>query len=336
MKLQRNLVLLLIVLSTKVFAQDIKGAYIRTAWVPTFTYTYAYTYTVTVLTSISTNSNRTTIPMNFMFNSNVNTFSLCTYSEINSTAVSTYTGNYTYGGAGYYPSWYVDTFRVSGIKNIFSSQTQSVLAGCKQYLYNSNNSWRNISCVINNFPPHLSVSGNQVFYNPMVTDAEGDSLSYNLTNCYNTTSYYIPNDVTISPSTGIMSLSKDSLGSYAFTMEIKEWKKNTSGLYTLAQVTGVDFVLDIDATVGIKEQKNQSLNAFIYPNPVVNKMTLEFYFQVLSKQKITINNSLGQIVYSLNTVSQKQELDLSFLSSGIYYLKVENISGQKVFKVIKE
>ncbi len=336
MKLQRNLFLLLIVLSTKIFSQDIKGAYIRTAWVPTFTYTYAYNYTVTVLTDIASNNNRPQIPVNFIFTSNISTYSLCTYSEINNVGVSTYTGTYTYGGAGYYPMYYLDTFKVASINNLSSSQTQSVLATCKQYLYNSNNSWRNISCRINNFPPHLSVFGNKVLYDPMVTDAEGDSLSYSLINCYNTTSYYIPSDVTISPSTGVMSLSKDSLGVFAFAMEIREWKKNTSGTYQLAQVTGVDFVIDIDATVGIKKTDLKNSDIRLYPNPIIEKLNLDFHSPIISETKITIGNSLGQIVYSLNNVSQKQELDLSFLTSGIYFLKIENISGQKVFKVIKE
>jgi len=45
---------------------------------------------------------------------------------------------------------------------------------------------------------------------------------------------------------------------------------------------------------------------------------------------------LGQLVYDLKNPLSKQQIDLSFLSSGVYYLKVQNDSGQRVFKIIKE
>ncbi len=56
----------------------------------------------------------------------------------------------------------------------------------------------------------------------------------------------------------------------------------------------------------------------------------------LKESKLDIINSLGQIVYTLNNPDQKQEIDLSFLASGVYYLVVQNRTEQKAVKLIKE
>ncbi len=83
----------------------------------------------------------------------------------------------------------------------------------------------------------------------------------------------------------------------------------------------------------ISNNLSDQLNG-MYPNPVKDKLTLEF--DNATSNNLYITNTLGQIVYSVNTVNSKEELDLSFLPIGIYYLKIQNNSTQKVFKVIKE
>jgi hypothetical protein len=52
--------------------------------------------------------------------------------------------------------------------------------------------------------------------------------------------------------------------------------------------------------------------------------------------KLKITNTIGQIVYSSLSKNVKEAIDLSFLASGVYYLKVQNNLEQKVFKIIKE
>ncbi len=83
--------------------------------------------------------------------------------------------------------------------------------------------------------------------------------------------------------------------------------------------------------IGIKEiDKESSFN--MYPNPTNGKLHIENE----GLTRICLTDCLGQIVYVLNDPIKKQEIDLSFLSSGIYYLKAENAEGQKCFKVLKE
>ncbi|MBA2613799.1 MAG: T9SS type A sorting domain-containing protein [Bacteroidetes bacterium] len=80
----------------------------------------------------------------------------------------------------------------------------------------------------------------------------------------------------------------------------------------------------------------ESFDFKFYPNPVKDKLTLEFMPNKFINKKISISNSLGQIIYVSDSLNSKQEIDLSFLSSGIYYLKVQNNTEQKIFKIIKE
>jgi hypothetical protein len=70
-----------------------------------------------------------------------------------------------------------------------------------------------------------------------------------------------------------------------------------------------------------------------FPNPATNKITFE-YKDELQLQTINIKNILGQQV--LQFIEPKKEIDVSFLSSGIYYLTVETNKGTKTFKLQKE
>lgn len=55
-----------------------------------------------------------------------------------------------------------------------------------------------------------------------------------------------------------------------------------------------------------------------------------------SISKLSITNALGQLVYTKNKLDLNEGLDVSFLSTGVYYLKIEGEKGDKTFKVLKE
>jgi photosystem II stability/assembly factor-like uncharacterized protein len=73
----------------------------------------------------------------------------------------------------------------------------------------------------------------------------------------------------------------------------------------------------------------------IFPNPVSDKLHFEFE-NILPGLELKITNTLGQLVYSKQNVDLQEDLEASFLKAGVYYLKLENDEGQKVFKIIKE
>lgn len=89
-------------------------------------------------------------------------------------------------------------------------------------------------------------------------------------------------------------------------------------------------------TAAIVVNANNLNDVIIYPNPLINKLNINFEMNIAENYYLQITNTLGQKIYSIDTLTRKQEIDLSFLESGIYYLRVQNNSEQKVFKIIKE
>jgi hypothetical protein len=89
-------------------------------------------------------------------------------------------------------------------------------------------------------------------------------------------------------------------------------------------------------SVGIKNNSFENDFVKVYPNPFKDKLNVEFSTNEIKDKKIYITNTLGQVVYSLENLNIKQEIDISNLASGIYYLKIQNSSTQKVVKIIKE
>jgi hypothetical protein len=74
----------------------------------------------------------------------------------------------------------------------------------------------------------------------------------------------------------------------------------------------------------------------VFPNPVTNKLNVEFNFVVPEVSNLLIYNYQGEVVYRLDKIQQKQEIDFSYLSHGIYLLKIYGISLQQVIKIVKE
>jgi len=90
---------------------------------------------------------------------------------------------------------------------------------------------------------------------------------------------------------------------------------------------------DFADALGIEEE-NFPKNLNVYPNPTSGKLNLKFSaLQIIS---VRIENALGQLVYEQKELNSDKELDLGFLSSGIYYLTIQNKSEQKTLKLVKE
>lgn len=83
-------------------------------------------------------------------------------------------------------------------------------------------------------------------------------------------------------------------------------------------------------------ENDQNLHLSVYPNPVKDKLSIEL--KGTSKEKIQFDliNSLGQPVVIINELNSRQELDVSHLPKGIYFLKLQTETQQEVYKVIKE
>ena len=85
--------------------------------------------------------------------------------------------------------------------------------------------------------------------------------------------------------------------------------------------------------VGIKEQQESRLS--LYPNPAIDKITIETS-SMLTKTKLSISNLSGQELITRQITSPKTQLDISSLPSGIYFVRLKNDKTVAMGKFIKQ
>lgn len=101
-----------------------------------------------------------------------------------------------------------------------------------------------------------------------------------------------------------------------------------------------DFFLSkvfVRSTTGVEDGLSKDLNVIVYPNPVVNEVTVELpeeFGRVASVSMFDIDGKLILLAYSDGTGS-KINIDMpAGLSHGVYFLKVERGSKQAVRKIV--
>lgn len=89
-----------------------------------------------------------------------------------------------------------------------------------------------------------------------------------------------------------------------------------------------------DTLLTISENESEEQQVTIFPNPFSNIIKLN---HLPDKGKLTIENLLGEIVFSETLTSKMQEeINLHFLSSGMYFLNIENNGNSYTKKIIKQ
>lgn len=74
----------------------------------------------------------------------------------------------------------------------------------------------------------------------------------------------------------------------------------------------------------------------VYPNPFTNKITISAQNFDQKNIQLEIINSIGQLVYTQSSLNDQNEIYLTYLSTGLYFLKFKSESTQAIFKLIKE
>ncbi len=108
---------------------------------------------------------------------------------------------------------------------------------------------------------------------------------------------------------------------------------------SIAIITGNNGVIlrwNYKSTVftGIDENKLNESVIKIFPIPTTK--SLHFKSKFISTANFIISNTIGQIVFSKNDFDLQQELDLSFLSSGLYFLDLRTEKERQLIKILKE
>jgi hypothetical protein len=83
----------------------------------------------------------------------------------------------------------------------------------------------------------------------------------------------------------------------------------------------------------VNESKQIESNLKIYPSPTSNYINLEWPNEVYSLQILNIQ---GQIFHELNNIDGHQNIDVSFLPSGIYFIKVNYNKVNQIIRFIKQ
>lgn len=94
------------------------------------------------------------------------------------------------------------------------------------------------------------------------------------------------------------------------------------------------FSLMVDECTGIKGVERLQGGIKIIPNPNAGKFVVEFKEDGL--KKLLLSNHLGQLIHTIITENQQQEIDISSFAKGIYYLITTSDSGTHSLKVVVE
>jgi len=88
----------------------------------------------------------------------------------------------------------------------------------------------------------------------------------------------------------------------------------------------------LSTCTGIDDELNMEDNLVVYPNPTTGKIKISG----IEKGEVMVLDVFGRIVKNVEIVDDKNELDLSILPSGIYYLQMTQSSGSIKKKIIKQ
>jgi len=80
----------------------------------------------------------------------------------------------------------------------------------------------------------------------------------------------------------------------------------------------------------------QNLKLRVFPNPAKELLHVEFLIQNEKEVTIIIENILGQIVYTMQTNKPINSINTSNLLAGVYFVKVNSITGSAIEKLLIE
>ena len=136
------------------------------------------------------------------------------------------------------------------------------------------------------------------------------------------------------PFKSTIKISPLNLGAYKIKVALKNYDGITTPVCTILNSTNYDSLnINVIAPTAIKQNNNVFSLVNVIPNPFQNAIKLNLPPQL--NCNIIITDNLGKFIYQKEKYNSNQELDLSFLLDGVYFLKVNSNSQQKVFKIIK-
>lgn len=75
---------------------------------------------------------------------------------------------------------------------------------------------------------------------------------------------------------------------------------------------------------GVEDLETNSSMFNVYPNPAFSLLNIEMYSKISPRSKLSIFNSIGQLISTHSLSSWHTQLDISNLSNGVYFIKFGN------------
>ena len=111
-----------------------------------------------------------------------------------------------------------------------------------------------------------------------------------------------------------------------------------SGVFKKSTGANHNYIAKLSTVTGLAKSAPSKVSVNVFPNPVKDKLNLEFAGNETGDLSLSMINALGQTVLNskIEIHNFNSILDLSCLQSGVYYLKIENDKTNRVLKLIKE
>lgn len=112
-----------------------------------------------------------------------------------------------------------------------------------------------------------------------------------------------------------------------------------SGNEVVSNVRYIDSLRHDVPQVGIKEQKELSLNTFVFPNPSVNEFVVSYELPAAAEVKIALVNMVGKEVLAEAVELQaagahKKMIGTAGLPAGVYFMNIQTGAYKETHKVI--
>ncbi len=142
---------------------------------------------------------------------------------------------------------------------------------------------------------------------------------------------------TITPVDEIIKIFPLIQGSYKIKAKLVEYDNFVyPGCYVIKASTSDSLNINVVTYTSLDKNQIELDNVRFYPNPTKNKILIDAGNLNLENAKINIYNSIGQSVFSMDNLKSNQEINLTELAAGLYYLTIEKKSYQKTIKLFKE
>jgi hypothetical protein len=155
--------------------------------------------------------------------------------------------------------------------------------------------------------------------------------SITLETCYYEDGFWVGNLIKLDT----FLIGKMSAGTYKATFKTNfSYDDNNPTICLPGVVSKVTFTFNVTTDVSI-EKKIEEFGFRIYPTIIQDKINIDLVPWQILNFEMDIENAMGQIFFRQKILNDKEEIDLSFLSTGIYYIKIQNNLGQSVFRILK-